>query len=383
MSARIIKAACWIVIPFLFLSCDRNGSSGTVTLSSDYVNPSSGYMFVQIASSGQWSLSLSFDGDAQWATLNRDSGSGSTNSIILHYDENSGNDRRTLVLTATFEDGSSSVTLTQRSWSDLSGGEGTQLPEDDDYPGLVSDVVRGWMELPSVEAQKGCAWVFHDMSINGSKYRNYSIYYDAENRLARWVAYPLNSWLRSTGSRHDQFDAVDPKIPYEYQPTTSRGWGEDGYDRGHQIPAADRYREDAHRQTFYPTNMTVQNSSLNQNIWADLEDKVRGWSESCDTLYVVTGCIPGTEFITDRGGKRVNVPSAYFKALLRYSRGPVYSGIAFYLENRAYTESVVNSSMTMTINELEDMLGTDFFRNLPETYADAAESSISSWWGIN
>lgn len=221
--------------------------------------------------------------------------------------------------------------------------------------------------------------------MDGKEFRNYSLYYDAGNRLSRWVAYPLNTKLNGSGSRNDQFEAVDPKIPYQYQPYTAKGWGVSGYDRGHQIPAADRYWTDAHRATFYPTNMTVQKSELNQRIWADLESKVRSWAGMCDTLYVVTGCVPGPEFITDRGGNQVNVPSAYYKALLRYDASSTiakYMGVAFWFENREYSDAAIKDQ-AMTVDELESRLGMDFFVNLPDQYEQEAESTINAWWNLN
>ena len=39
--------------------------------------------------------------------------------------------------------------------------------------------------------------------------------------------------------------------------------------------------------------------------------------------------------------------------------------------------------MVMTIDELEDMLGIDFFHNLPDDVESRVESAkVSSWWGI-
>lgn len=58
-------------------------------------------------------------------------------------------------------------------------------------------------------------------------------------------------------------------------------------------------------------------------------------------------------------------------------------GIGIYLENRQYSENRINSSMVMNIDELEEMLGIDFFHNLPDDVETAVESAkVSSWWGI-
>ncbi len=360
-------------------SCERIGEGEiSVALRQDEVSAAAGSIFMGVTASSDWTLTLEFaDGAEPWASLNATSGSGSRNNVILSFEANSGEVSRSLDVVLISANQRASATFTQLA-------EGEQPTEDPDYPGLVSDAPRQWMELPAMTIESGCAWVFHNMTIDGKEVRNYSLYYDVENRLSHWVAYPLNAHLRGTGSRHDQFDAKDPKIPVTYQPYTERGWGVDGYDRGHQIPAADRYRSDAHRATFYPTNMTMQNSSLNQQMWQSLEDAVRDWSDNSDTLYVVTGCVPSEHFEYDKGGNRVNVPAGYYKALLRYSAASTispYLGVAFYFENRAYGDRNY-SACKMTIDALEEQLGMDFFPNIPDTYEAAAESSINSWWGL-
>ena len=271
------------------------------------------------------------------------------------------------------------------------GGAGTVLPTWKDYPGLCSDVLPGWVELPAVREIEGCAWVFHDMEIpDVYEGRNYSIFYDSALLMPRWVAYPLTPELAGGGERSNKWKQWDPKIPRDYQPSTQDGgWKVEDYDRGHLLPSADRTASlESNWQTFYPTNMTVQKGrKLNQRIWADLEASVRAWAEDCDTLYVVTGAVPSSEYITDRGGNRVNKPSAFYKVLLQYRKDvPVseaYKGIAFWLENRDYEESEVNGTMAMSVRAMERKLDMNFFVNLPKEYVGYAEEKFEpSYWGI-
>ena len=68
--------------------------------------------------------------------------------------------------------------------------------------------------------------------------------------------------------------------------------------------------------------MTPQLNRLNQDMWANLEAKVR--AQICnDTLYVVTGCYYANTntTTTDRDGKVCPVPTNYFKVLLRTRTG--------------------------------------------------------------
>ena len=75
-----------------------------------------------------------------------------------------------------------------------------------------------------------------------------------------------------------------------------------------------------------------QNADLNQGLWERLEVQVRGQINSCDTLYVVTGCVlttaadPSRKTVNDADGNPVAVPKAYYKVLLKYTSGTANGG---------------------------------------------------------
>ena len=97
---------------------------------------------------------------------------------------------------------------------------------------------------------------------------------------------------------------------------------------------------------------------------------------------------PGT--ITDRAGNKVTVPAAYFKALLRYMPSSTY-GFGGYMAAGYYlphSTSISGNSFTgyiMSIDELEQKTGIDFFVNLASVVgkdtADKIEAqSPINWW---
>lgn len=371
------------------VSCHKEMPECGISLRNSVVGKSSGRIFVSITTEVGWELSVVYpDSDGEdWIEFSKTFGFGSTSSVIMKYRENQSENGRYATIVASFDDGrSATAEFFQR--GAYHGGEGTLLPEWDETPGLRSDVVRGWMELPSVGSDNendmvGCAWVYHMMEVNSKDIRNYSIYYDALKMMPLWVAYPLNPTLVGSGSRTDDWKQKDPKIPVEYQPFTEQGWGQSGYDRGHMIPSADRLRDAPNKATFYPTNMTMQNSNLNQNIWATLEAQTRVWASLCDTLYVVVGAVPSNTYKRDRKGNSVNVPTSYYRALLSYKKGrnPEYAGVAFLFPNQPFTGGDYKSQK-MTISELERQLDMNFFVNLPPSSKDA-ETNISPLWGLN
>ena len=151
--------------------------------------------------------------------------------------------------------------------------------------------------------------------------------------------------------------------------------------------------------TFYGTNMTPQiYEGFNGDIWATLEDKVRGWARDSDTLYVVTGCVidykdgETVKYALDNNGKKVTVPTAYYKAVLRYMKNSTvgysgYSACAVWLDHKVYSTKTIDSSYSMSVDDLEEKLGIDFFVNLPAKVGEdvaarieAEEPKSVTWW---
>ncbi len=253
--------------------------------------------------------------------------------------------------------------------------------------------VPKWMELPAVTGDND--FIIHTVLEGDKYYRNYAMSYNRTAHEAEWVAYPLCDWYSRNSSGRTDAWGYDPFIQVSLQPNLAKSgyFYTNGYDRGHQIPSADRLRSAAfNQQTFYYSNMTPQNSNFNQGLWEKLENKVRVWSQSSsgtDTLYVVTGCIlpaSGGKTVADNDNKvQVVVPEGYFKAVLRYdidgSTMDGYMAAGIWLENRNYTEA--NTDMLLkqkmvSIEELEKKTGLKFFTNLEEKVSATVAKRIKS-----
>ncbi len=354
----------------------------TVTFRSIEVDAAKGSQFINISATGSWTLSSS----APWLTVSASSGSGNTTSVSVSYTENTSSSDRTATLTLTSSGKTATATLTQK------GKETTPSPDTPSTPGASP----GWLELPEVLSGTNHKFVSHKFASAGRTIRSFSYDWSTPDLVAHWVAYPLNKALIGTGNRTDLW-AYDPQLTNAEQPTLFSAY-KGGYDRGHQIPSADRLTYADNVKTFYFTNMTPQLNSLNGQIWATAESKVRGWASSCDTLYVVTGCVVkgSTKKAYDNNGKAVTVPVGYYKAVLRYVKNGTlgysgYMGLAMYFEHKAYSQSNITKSMTdivMSIDALEAKIGVDLFPNLVtvagKTVSDNVEkedpTKVSYWW---
>lgn len=265
---------------------------------------------------------------------------------------------------------------------------------------------RDWAELPVCEERNGYLYRTHYGQL-GAKMdaRNYTICFDPEVRASLWVAYPLHtSHMTGNGDRNRSSFGYDPTVESSLQANLSRsynGW----YDRGHQLPAADRKcSQEMMDQTFYSTNITPQQGNFNQNKWGALEGRVRGFA-CADTLYVVTGAYFDGEqhnstidaSTRDCSGNVCPTPTHYYKALLRTSKGNTgrsiteateavqLRAIVFWMEH-ANTESIttITSADCISVAELERRTGFTFFPMIDDAIEqEVKESAVPSLWGIN
>lgn len=370
---RILAFVAFVV---LIVACDpigvKKNSELSLTLNPESAGKEAGEVSVVVRADGAWSLELDFGGDEAWAELSHSVGTGYKSNIKLRYDENKTGASRSVYVIVSTENDAAEVRFTQT--ADGAGPDG----------GTADATSCGWLELPETKSGDGLLWGWHSMTLNGKTMRNYSFYFSAAHYLSYWVAYPLNSSLMGGSGMRDKNFYFDPLLPNSMQADLTFSY-RGNYDRGHQLPARDRSASVAsNTQTFYATNMTPQRSAFNQNIWQKLEARVQSWASSInpstDTLYVVTGCtVKGsTQSTTDCAGKKMTIPTAYYKAILRYTRSSGYAGCAIWLDHGTDPRRTVDESDMMSIAALEEKLGIDLFVNLPAKVGDAKAAEIEA-----
>lgn len=252
------------------------------------------------------------------------------------------------------------------------------------------DAGTKWMELPAMN-DSSLDYYTHSFIYNRKTYRNYSFGWSQSDLVSHWVAYPLCRFYSKGDVLRTEEWQYDPLLG-EMSSNPGPGYG-GSYTRGHQVPSGDRKCcEMANRQTFYGTNITPQLYNHNGGIWLELENKVRAIANRADTVYVVSGCIVANsnKIVSDSDGKDMIVPTAYYKALLRYKKtsdSEQWDAAAFYLEHRKYSEPL-SKCHSMSIDELEKMTGMDFFVNLQTVIGKERADEIESrspedsavWW---
>lgn len=381
-------------------SCGSGGKEDvlppTVEVKTAVVEAGGYSQFIYVKASSSWRITItSVDGGepVDWIIADPSSGSGDMD-VTLKVEENKSEKERSAVITVENSAGKASKTISQKA-------KGSEVKPDPTPSGGNLSPKTGWMELPAIP--KGMDAFTHSMTVGSVSTRNYSFLWDYSNLVAPWVAYPLCKWNIGNNIKRTNAWGLDPLLPEGKQPVLFRGFSEGNngwYARGHQIPSADRLTSyESNSMTFYGTNMTPQiQDGFNGDIWATLEGKVRSWANSSDTLYVVTGCVidypegQTVKYALDNYGKKVTVPTAYYKVVLRYMKNSTvgysgYSACAVWLDHKVYSTKNIDSKYSMSVKDLEKKVDMDFFVNLPAVVGEEMAAKIESenpskvsWW---
>ena len=384
----------------LLFACEKQPQADTslaVTPRSTWLEAEAGTVFVTVTASADWTLRLEFpSGTPAWASIGPEAGSGNRADVVLRFEANESENSREVNLVLTGLGNTVSVKVNQ-SGKTVNPGPGPDPGQGSGYGYDVAPAGLDWLELPALVAGDGREMLIHNM--DGGKYlnqardgvRNWSCYWDYAEHLSLWVAYPLNNALKGSGSRSNAW-GFDPVLPVAFQPDLTHGSYGGGWTRGHQLPSADRLATyKANASTFVPTNVTPQDYNFNGEIWADLENKVRGYASQSDTLYVVTGCLfeQSDRWSGSNSGFPVRIPTHYFKALL-YKGSSTYAtagymAAGFFLPHDSGIAGGKYLDYLCSIDELEQKTGIDFFPNLAlktgESVAGRIEAEApSKWW---
>ena len=216
--------------------------------------------------------------------------------------------------------------------------------------------------------------------------RNYTHLYDKDTYTSLWTAYHLNSSHMATGRSDDW--SFNPEIETKYQVNLTSHSYNDNYSRGHLIPNASRNGNSTMQsQTFYVTNSVPQiQDNFNGGVWQNLEAALQGIAKS-ETIYIVTGVALNkvdetktVEYTTPKDDTRkCAVPNYFYKVALKvtYSGNTVTSAsaIGFWFEHKTYSDSYTNYAVS--VDQIEEYTGFDFFVNLPDLVEKAAEKNAS------
>ena len=116
--------------------------------------------------------------------------------------------------------------------------------------------------------------------------------YNRQTRNPHWVAehFTPQSLSLNNGNRRQSVFYEDPTVPPQFRAKLA-DYARSGYDRGHQVPAADaKWSQEAMDSTFVLSNMCPQvGEGFNRDYWAHFEEFCRNLVKRYPSVRVVTG----------------------------------------------------------------------------------------------
>ena len=220
---------------------------------------------------------------------------------------------------------------------------------------------------------------------------NYTAYYDKSTFTSMWTAYPLESKHIGSGDKSSWYFNTELDTTYQVDLRES-SYANSTYSRGHLIPNASRNGiSEMQKQTYYVTNSVpqVQNSFKNV-IWSAREGALQTIAKNGTKLYIVTGVAfkkgdesESVSYIKAKDDtKNIPIPNYFYKLVLKVTTnnsGSVTSATTcgFWFENKAYSNNTYTEH-TVSVDQVEEWTGFNFFANLPDSIEQTAETN-SSW----
>ncbi len=253
-----------------------------------------------------------------------------------------------------------------------------------------------WLELPAVmdgtDYEGATVWTVKDGTT-----RNYTIAYDTSKYATYWVAYNLKashmgSLERPTKWTYDESTgAPAPSEQVNVDNTYATYNNGDGHAKGHMIPNASRNgNATMQAQTFqYPNSVPQWHNGFNSGMWSSLEGALQTIGKS-EEIFIVTGTafkkvgesktIKYTSTPSD-SSKSVPIPNYFYKVVLKVNKsGSTVTdakAIGFWFDNKSYSNSTY-STYAVSVDQIEEWTGLNFFVNLSDSIEESAESN-ESW----
>ncbi|NQY74366.1 MAG: DNA/RNA non-specific endonuclease [Candidatus Margulisbacteria bacterium] len=218
------------------------------------------------------------------------------------------------------------------------------------------------------------------------KRKIYTLSSNNGTKMADWVAYIVTLSHFDCDENTSRYWVADPEIDPEH--TLEPGDYENANkilftDRGHQAPLASFKCTEYWKETNYLSNITPQKSDLNQGSWKKLEILVRSKAESSgNDIYVITGPLFERDMLVlPEADEPHQIPSGYWKILVDASTGnPQSWKIAAFIFDQDTEKNSKVLSHKVTVDEIEERSGLDFFHALDDLTENKLESNKDSVW---
>lgn len=207
----------------------------------------------------------------------------------------------------------------------------------------------------------------------------YTLSYNRSKATPNWVAWRLDSSWMGSAPRQDDY-RPDPALPQGWYQVVDSDYSNSGYTRGHMCPSGDRTNTIPNNSaTFLMTNFVPQIAENNSGPWEDFETYIRTLAGQGKEIYIYSGPMGNLGTIAQG---RITVPEYTWKVVLILDNGSndltrVSKGSrAFGIIVPNFTPLNVNAvwrNFRVTVNEVENRTGYDFFSKVPKSSQELME----------
>ncbi|KAI0202240.1 hypothetical protein F4808DRAFT_83996 [Astrocystis sublimbata] len=209
--------------------------------------------------------------------------------------------------------------------------------------------------------------------------------FDRRLRNPHWVIEhitPASLAMKYADRKHSVF-LEDEGVPEKFR-AKLKDYFKSGYDRGHQVPAADaKWSQNAMDETFFLTNMSPQvGEGFNRDYWAHFEDFCRRLTQRYPSVRIVTGplYLPKRDPTDNKwyvkyemigSPPNVAVPTHFYKVIFAEEDGsgsPTTGKVAigaFVLPNARIPNDKPLTDFEVPIEAVERASGLEFASKLP------------------
>ncbi len=206
----------------------------------------------------------------------------------------------------------------------------------------------------------------------------YSLSYNTDYVQPDWVAYVLTKEEVESESvgRSDKFYEETDVIPHSALLSDYR---KSGYDRGHLLSSANRnFSEDFNQSTFSLLNMSPQLHRFNAGLFLKAEKAERETAMMYDVVFIVSGPVFSDD-MTTIGESEIAVPEEFYKVLLVQDESDEWHAIGLILPQEY--ENGELGLYVVTVDEVEEVTGIDFYPSLYDIIEEVVESEYDLvWW---
>lgn len=210
-------------------------------------------------------------------------------------------------------------------------------------------------------------------------YTGFKVAFNPEMHQPNYVVWEMTP-AKTSGPFSRNYRVGNAKVDFAADPAVEgcaslADYKKSGFDRGHLAPSADmKWNLEAQQQCHLLTNISPQVSQLNSGPWATVEKNTRQWAQKYGRLIIVAGPVLSDHLTRHIGTTPVPVPERFFKAIIAPDHNPPM-GIGFVMPN-AYTSGGAQACV-VSIDEIENITGFDFFKTLPDPIENDIESQAA------